>query len=135
MLWYLLHLFINVCIADRKCNFTSQCSGQTVQDSGVVHCRGFDSCSEETTIITAKDFAAYGAYSAYNAKNITSNEFSRCRGESSCRNVGYLAARSTIECSAYKSCFNSTISGDPIYLRGYKSGAYSTFNLYQQNTY
>ena len=134
---FCLLIMIHIGFADLYCNEQSECTGQSLQDASTVNCFGFDSCSKATVIISGSDFYAYGAYSAYHAAYISSGSSAYCRGESSCRHVDYLESNNHIYCQAIKSCFETTLIrwesaswyGD-IVLNGYKSGAYSTLNLY-----
>ena len=138
MFWYLIFSFINTCFGQIDCYSQSQCAGQDLTSSFTVTCYGFDSCSNASTITAEFGLNAYGAYSAYNARQVISEGSSDCYGESSCRGINIFQTRHHTLCYATKSCFNtnitrhaSSLSGSHIRLTGYKSGAYSTINLYQ----
>ena len=131
-------LFISLQTSFAKtCYNASECARQELNDQQV-ECRGFASCSKSN--ITSRDtFKAYGAYSAYNCNIIYSRTASECDGESSCRDIDQFWVKFKTRCDGSKSCFNTTmrtLSDDSstkynIYLNGYQSGAYSTFNLYK----
>ena len=130
---------VELTFGDRFCDAESECSGQNITDT-IVACQGFDSCSNAPSIIATSSFVADGAFSAYNCTNVeSSSTSSTCGGESSCRNIKNLQTRQTVYCYGSQSCFNTTItrtsSSTPytvIHLDGYKSAAYSTFNIYQK---
>ena len=121
------------------CNGSSECAGQSLLASNsTINCDGFDSCGNIPTIITGDNFFARGAYSSYNSTKIISRNHSYCNGKSSCSSVKYFQNYNNINCDGSESCFNTIINrttssnpGSIIYLDGYKSGAYSTFNLYE----
>ena len=134
MFLYVFWSLIASGFAQKQCNEESSCVGEDITElSTLVYCNGFNSCSE-TTIKGGSYFVANGAFSAFNAKNITTPVSSLCEGESSCRNVSYLKS-SNIRCGGESSCFASTmINPSNVQLYGYKSGAYSTINLYVQDS-
>ena len=141
MILLLVHLLIDLSLSDITCNNQSQCAGEFLHNSGVVYCRGFDSCSKATTITAGSNFYANGGYSAHGATNVSSGGNSNCWGESSCSAVNFAEIYGNTGCYGCKSCFTATIvrttdsssssSYKNIFFDGYKSGAYSTLNLYQ----
>ena len=130
---------IDVPVAVIYCDEQSECQGQNLIDStGGIYYHGFDSCTKATTIRTTSNVYAYGAYSAYDAINFTSYSNPHCDGEFSCGNVDDFENYGSALCEGYKSCSattlkrtESTYSNAYIGFYGYKSGAYSTLNLYQ----